>query len=469
MMLRIFFLLLLTLAIGSLSGQSVSIHGLAPDYAGKKLIFYTYPEPISHQPKLLAETKIGLDGTFTLSFKTAQPIEIYCDLEKYRGTLVTEPGVNYQISLPPYSQRTSTEAASPYFEPELYWLGIKGVKPTDLNFLARAFLTDYNKELATHTTDLYQKKSVDTVKAILARLETSYPTGKVQYLNTLKAYSYGELEFAIVQPSKDAIIQKYFARKDVSLSHPAYQHLFKAVFSDYLNNKLEDLHQKEFIAPAVKGDFAGFVNKLSANGFKKPIAELLAVKSFYDGFFDSKFDKNSMLKGLRDAELQVSFEPLKEQIPGIIKKLTSIQEGNPAPMLLLTNRQNITAPLRAKGKFLYLAFFRSESKECKAELDSLVSMEKRLHTILTIVPVSLDEKFADAVKLWNEKKYPWELFSAAEPDKTRKDYLIKTVPTFYLISPDQKILLSQALSPSHNFEYLFLKIYRESRFKQTKK
>ena len=466
MMHRTFSLLLLILVFGSISAQTVTIHGLAPDYAGKKLNFYTYPEPISHQARLLAETKIGADGTFNLIFKTGQPIEIYCDLEKYRGTIVTEPGANYQISLPSYSPRTSVEAASPYFEPELYWLGIKEVKPKDLNFLVRAFLTDYNKELTTHTVDLYQKKSADTVKAIIARLETAYPTGKIQYLNILKSYSYGELEFAILQPDKDAIIQKYFTKKVVSLSHPAFQHLFNAVFSDYLNNKLQDLHQKEFIAPAVKGDFAGFVNKLSANGFKRPIAELLAVKSFYDGFFDSKFDKNSMLKGIKEAELQSSFESLKVLLPEIIKKLTSVQEGNRMPLLLLTNRQNVTTPLRAKGKYLYLAFFKSESKECRAELDSLVSMEKRLHTILAIIPVSLDEKFTEAVKLWNEKKYPWELFSATEPDKTRKDFQLKTVPTFFLISPDQKILLSQALSPSHNFEYLFLKIYRESRFRK---
>ncbi|MEI6274384.1 MAG: hypothetical protein WCP08_00280 [Prolixibacteraceae bacterium] len=465
-MLRTFFLLIFTCLFGSLSGQTVTIYGQAPDYAGKELIFYTFPEPISHQPKILAETKIGLDGTFNLGFKTNQSIEIYCDLEKLRGTLVAEPGATYQISLPTYAPRTSQEAASPYFQPELYWLGIKGANPPDLNFLVRAFLTDYNRELATHTIDLYQKKSADSVKAIISRLEKNYPAGKDPYLNALKTYSYGELELIIFQPAKEQIIQKYFAGKNVMLSHPAYQHLFKAIYSDYLTGKSQDFHQKEFIAPALKGDFAGFVHQLTSAGYNLPAAELLACKCFYDGFHDGKFDKNAMTKGLKEATIQVTFEPLKEVLPGIVRKITFLQEGNPAPGLVLINRQNVKLPLRANGKFLYLAFFKSASKECRAELDSLVGMEKKLNTILTVIPISLDENFGDATKFWNEKKYPWELYAAAEPEKVRKDYLLKTVPTFYLISPDQKLVLSQALSPSHNFEALFLKIYRESRFRK---
>jgi hypothetical protein len=81
----------------------------------------------------------------------------------------------------------------------------------------------------------------------------------------------------------------------------------------------------------------------------------------------------------------------------------------------------------------------------------------------------MDENFADAVNLWKEKKYPWELTGAADREKARSDYRIKSLPTFYLIAPDQKLLLSPALSPTHNFEALFLKIYREQRFRQQSK
>ena len=124
----VFLFISFILSVGSLSGQLVTIRGKALDYAGKELVFYTVPEPVSHQPKILAETKIGLDGNFTLSFQTNQTIDVYADLGKYKGTLVVEPGTNYQIILPKYAPCTVIETASPYFQPELYWFGIVGAK-----------------------------------------------------------------------------------------------------------------------------------------------------------------------------------------------------------------------------------------------------------------------------------------------------------------------------------------------------
>jgi len=465
-MLRFILLLIYTLCFGSLFGQIVSIHGQAADYAGKEIVFYTFPEPISHQPHQLAKTTVEKDGNFVLTFSVGQAIEIYTDLEKYKGSMVVEPDFSYQISLPVYSPRTAQEAASPYFEPELYWLSIKGAKASDLNILVRAFLTDYNREIAWHTVDLYQKRSPDTLKAIISRLEYRYPTGKYPYLNKLKTYSYGEMELTVNQQNKESIAKKYFASAEIALAHPAYQHFFNTLFSDYLKNKSQDFRQKESLKKALQGNFKGFVAQLSGAGYRKEVAELIAVKSFYDGVYSGKFNKPSMLKGLKEAETLSTFEPLKALLPRILSKITSLQEGSPAPELMLRNQKEVSYRLRANGKFLYLAFFRSDSKESRAELDSLVSMSKKLTSILTIVPVSLDKNFADALKLWNDKKYPWELVAPIHPDLAISDYQIKVVPTFYLVGPDQKLLLSPALSPSHNFEALFLKIYRESRFVQ---
>ncbi|HEY5510398.1 MAG TPA: hypothetical protein VIK10_05145 [Prolixibacteraceae bacterium] len=463
MMPRSLFFLLLTFICGSLFGQMIVIQGQAKDYAGKELTFYTYREPVSHQQTKLATTTIGQDGLFTLTFPSAQTIEVYADLEKFRGTLVVEPGAHYQIDLPPYSQRTVQEAASPYFEPQLYWLGLKDTKPTEINFLVRVFLTEYNRELSVHTVDIYQKKSADTAKAIIARLEKNYPYKNYNYLNILKLYSYADLEFAVSQTDRDRVIQKYFAKRKIALEHPAYQRLFSILFSDYLLYKSQDIKQKNIYVPAMQGDFKGFTNKLTKIGYQQEVAELVAVKCFYDGYYSGKFDKNLMLNGLTEAMELSSYQPLKEVLPGIIRKITQLQEGSQTPSLQLRNQQNVKTSLSAKGKYIYLAFFRSDSKACRTELDSLVIIYKKLNPILTVLPVSLDQNFSLATKLWAEKKYPWDLVTATDAEKARTDYEVKSLPAFYLISADMKLSLSPALAPSHNFEGLFLKIYREGR------
>jgi hypothetical protein len=319
-MFRLFTLLGLLFWSGQLSSQTVTIKGKAGDYAGKNLTFYTFLDPISRQPTKVATTKASEDGTFSFSFQTPETIEIYADLEKFRGTLVVEPGELYEITLPPYSPRSAIEAASLYFEPELYWLGIKEVKTTDLNFLVRAFLTDYNRELSLHTLDLYKKKSADTVRAIVARLEKRYPNGKKPFLNDLKKFSYGELEYAVVQPDREPIVQKYFSSEAPPLLHPAWQHLFHAIFTEYLTYKSQDIRKKGFITPAQRGDFTGFTERLRSFGIGEETAEIIAVKCFYDGFYSSRFDKKAMLKGLKGAESQSKGEDLKAILPGILKR-----------------------------------------------------------------------------------------------------------------------------------------------------
>lgn len=465
-MLRLSLLFCLVLTLGTLSGQNVTLRGQATDYAGQVLNFYTYPEPVSHLQRRLASASVARDGTFSLSFKVAQAIEVYTDLEKFRGTILVEPGSDYTISLPPYSPRTRDEAASPYFKPEMYWLGIKGVKTSDLNFLARAFLTDYNREYSSHLQDLYQRKSSDTVKAIISRLEKNHPFDGNKYLKTLKTCSFGLLEYAVEQPDREKVIRKYFASSGVNLSHPAYQELFGSLFSDYLVYKSLDITGKEKIRQAMSGDFAGWVGQLKQSGLNQETAELVAVKSFYDGYYSNKADKTLMLKGLKEASEKAAYPPLKEILPGIIKSVTTLQEGSTAPALKLKDSQNVTSSLRSNGKYIYLVFFKTDSKDSRSELDSLLLLDKKLNPVLNIVPVSMDKNFDTAIKLWQQKKYPWKLYRPADPDKVNADYLVNTVPVFYLLSTDLTMLLSPALAPSRNFEALFLKIYREGRFKK---
>jgi hypothetical protein len=306
------------------------------------------------------------------------------------------------------------------------------------------------------------------MQAIVNRLETKFPEKKNSYFNTLKRASYGELEFIICQPDKERIAKKYFASTAVDLTNPAYQHLFNSIYAEYLTVKSLDFGQKNFIAPALQGDFSGWVDQLTGKGYQKDVAELVAVKSFYDGYFSNKFDKKAMLRGLKEASSFTTGAPLKAVLPAILLKITALQEGSQAPALQLkTQNGNHFNPVTT-GKFAYLAFFRSDSKACREELDSLVSIHKKLNTVLTIVPISLDKNPSDAIKLWNTKKYPWELTFPSDPDKIQADFKVTSTPLFYLISPDQRLLLSPALPPTHNFESLFLKIYRESRFRQNR-
>ncbi|MCE1199948.1 MAG: hypothetical protein LWW85_13345 [Marinilabiliales bacterium] len=458
-------ILLLLLLPQLLQAQHVRIWGDAPDYSGKEIRFYTYPEPVSHRQATLGSAIVGRDGRFDLSFSIDEPIEVYADLEKFKGTLVVEPNQNYEISLPSYSPRSAQEAASPYFTPELYWLKIHGLNEKELNFRVRAFQNALNRELEQHTADLYRKKSSDTVKAIISRLDHYFPTGSNRYFEQLKRYSYGTLE-AILHPAEPLpIALASLGKGEKMLAHPAFQRLFNSLFSEYLTALSRDIRMKDFIKPALRGNFEAFCQEFMDKGFDRASAELIAVKSFYDGFFAGKFDKAAMLNGVRSATSKASWIALKNQLPTILERMSLLQQGSQAPTLPLKTRSNGSYRLSPKGKYTYLAFFRSDSRESVAELDSLVSLDHRLREVLTVIPVALDDDPTQADRLWKSKNYPWILYTPGDKPKAVADYQLRAVPTFCLLSPDLRILLPQALSPSHNFESLFLKIFRENRIR----
>ena len=98
------FLLLITL---QLNAQETILYGKALDYKEKEITFYLIPDPVFHQKHELATTRVTSDGTFSVTLPISQTGEIYCDLEKYCGTMIVEPNKNYNIELPPFSIRSS--------------------------------------------------------------------------------------------------------------------------------------------------------------------------------------------------------------------------------------------------------------------------------------------------------------------------------------------------------------------------
>jgi len=461
----IVFLFLLTSV--PLIAQNSVLSGKAADYSGKEVVFYTIPDPVLRQKFELATTKVATDGTFSVTLPVRQTIEIYTDLEKYCGTMVVEPGKNYSVTLPPFSLRTANEAHSPYFKPAPYWLGLPGTGNNDLNFAVRSFITEFNRETVKNTVQLYQNKSKEVVDEIIARLEQKYPDNQPLYLQILKKYYFSELEYIVNQRTPEFIIRKYFATQPVQLHHPAYQRAFETLFTDFLRKQSQDIRNKIIVSATNSGNYLDLVSFFEKRGYKKEFAELVVLKGLNDGFYTGGFSKTGVIKAIEMAQTATTSPILQPVASQIKRKLVLFTAGRKAPPIKLNNPENKSVTLeRYKGKFVYLLFFNSRSTDCKRELDSIVPMEKRLKQVLNIVSVSLDDDFNNARKLWKERQYSWELLDGSKQKQLIINYNASITPVFYLIDPNGIIQLSQTPSPSQGFEPLFIKMFRDFRFKQ---
>ena len=459
--------LLILFTTFQLNGQKSVLYGKAADYASKEIKFYRVSDPILHEKTELATTNIDSDGSFSVIFSLSQTTEIYTDLEKYRGTIVVEPGKNYRVELPPYSPKTSGETHSSYFKPALYWLGLPGADNTDLNFSVRSFLTDLNLETVKNSNQIYQQKSKEVVSAILALLEKKYGSIKNPYFKTLMNYSFAELEYPLYQRNTDFLITKYFASASLELAHPAYQQAFETLFTDFLRKQSLNIQNNKLISLTDSGNFSGLVSFFESRGFSKEFAELVVLKGLYDGYYTGGFSKDGVIQGVEFAGntiLSPLLQPLANQIKN---KLAHLAVGGKAPALRLSNLKHETVTLdQYAGKFIYLSFFNSASADCRGEIELIVSLEKELRQVLNFVSISLDDDFENASKLWISKGYSWELLNGSKQKQLIDNYNASSIPAFYLIAPDGTLKLSQAPFPSHGFDQAFLKILRDHNFKE---
>ncbi len=424
--------------------QNISIKGKAPDYAGKLISFYTYTEPVVHQKDELASTKVGADGSFSLSFYLKQTNEIYTDLEKYTGTIVAEPGKEYLVTLPPFSPKSAIESKSPYFEPSLYWLGLTNGDQNDLNSLVRSFVTDYNNEVIRNTSVLYKNLSKETADQIMERLEQKHSSHSNNYFNTLRKYYYADLENSVNPGKAEHVIEKYFRKEPVKLNHPVYQKVFRMIFNDYLRKQSMNYKNKNLSTLVNHGDFTGLVSYFEKQNYNREIAELVVLKGLYDGYYTGGFNKEKIIQAIDQSQNTVSSD-LKPIVTTVRNRLTKLAIKGKAPSIKLTNSRKETITLeKYHGKFVYLNFFRNNSKECMAELDSLVSIEKKLRQVLSVVSISVDDNFEGTVSLWKEKGYVWDLLNGSKNKQLIESYNAEIVPVFYLLDSDGKLILSPA-------------------------
>lgn len=459
--------LFLSLISFQVNAQKSVLTGKAIDYSAKEITFYTIPDPVLRQKLELASTKIGMDGTFSVALPISQTIEIYADLEKYCGTMVVEPSSNYTVTLPPFSLRTSNEAHSSYFKPAPYWLGLPAKDNSDLNFAVRSFVVDFNSETVKNTVSIYQKQSKEIANEIIERLEAKYSANNNEYFKTLKKYYFAELEYAVNQRTPEFVIQKYFATEPIQLHHPIYQRAFETIFSDFLRKQSQDIQNREIVDLTNSGNYLKLVCLFENLEYKKEFAELVVLKGLNDGYYTNTFAKEGVMKAIEKAQTATTSAILQPIAHQMKRKLSLLAVGGKAPAIKLSNvkRRPVTLD-QFRGKFIYLSFFNSKSSDCRAELDSIVSIEKRLRQVLTVVSVALDDDFDAAVKLWNSNGYTWELLDGSKQKQLIINYNASITPAFYLIDPDGALKLSQAPSPSHGFEPLFLKMFRDYNFKR---
>jgi peroxiredoxin len=455
----LFIISILTLSSGL--SKETRIYGTSPEYKKKEFVFYTFNEPVLMEKLVLCSVVADNNGHFDITFEQNKTSEIYVEIGKYKGILITEPGNDYEIKLPPFTEISEFEERSVYFKRKPYWLGLPGKNDSDLNFQVRSFIKEYNLKIDENFSSIYKFASKDVADSIKSELNKKYPDSGNNFFNAVKLYSFAELDLLVNKNMTDVVINKYFAKNPILNDNTKYQEIFRVIFTNFLSKKASSIKGNQIYSLVNQGRFSELVSFFTKLGYNKELAEITVLKGLHDAYYSKDFVKEGVLDALRNAESKASNTSNRLLSAKITKKLTHISVGKNAPSFILPDINGEEVTLKSyEGRYIYLSFVHTDSPDCKKELNLLKNLQQRYNEVLDIVTISLDKKFNDTKVYWKKQNLRWTVLNGAIDKSVAESYSVKSTPSFYLIAPNGTFLLSPAPPVSRGFETEFVRAFR---------
>lgn len=204
-----------------------------------------------------------------------------------------------------------------------------------------------------------------------------------------------------------------------------------------------------------KGSYKDLLNTLSKNiNFSNDtLKELIILKQIHDEFYGTQFSRQGLLNILDSLAATSQNDLHRKMCHSIKQKITRLLPGYDPPAFELLDTDGRLVKLSdLKGSYVYLNFCTCQSYTCLNEFNALAVLYNRFRDKLVIVTIATDPMDEVLRQFLAKNKYDWKfLLYDRQPDILR-EYDIRAYPTYFLIGPDNKLILSPAPSPAEDFE-----------------
>jgi len=381
--------------------------------------------------------------------------------------------MDYEVRLPARRDKTMSEEANPYVEETSLHLSVNVIGrpgdishqgPDDLNFLIHAFDDYFYPYYYKFVVNAYGNNiDREEVNRTIKILEETFDSVDHPFFNAYLKFRNGLLSHYGGQHSPAKIIGDYFLDSEVLYFNPAYMELFNEVFHDYFQKYAEEHPNRNMpVLLNREKDYFGIQSLLKKDGGFQDDAlrELVMVKGLYDGLYDEKNLRSSLLQMLDSVSINSGIVHTREMVNDIKSEYTRHQPGyKPMDFALHDSDSNLVHLSDFQGSYVYLNFCNSFSYYCIKEYEYLKTLHQRMEgQNLKIITVLVDDSFSLMKDLVSNNNYPWTFLHFSNQPQILDSYYIRSYPAYFLIGPEGEMLLSPAPSPMENFENTFRRI-----------
>lgn len=461
---RYIFSLIILFIVFSETSKATNVVCKNADYAGKKLEFFQFTNPVTLESELLFTLKFDANGKCNEQINVNSTTFTFCDFGVYRGMLFIEPNQTISIKLPPLREKSFADQKNPYFKPIAFWFATDN--KNQINNQVLDFTKSFNQLTDKFFHQLYFRQSKETLDSVEYLLDKEFSHIQSDIFANHKNLTLKLVEVD-AQRKKPAEYSDFFSTisKEYWL-HPAFIELYGKTFGKQLSFEAKAISGKDLETAVNKGD-VNFLLKFTKSKYKieGKIAELALLKMLHDAFYSEDFAKNS-IKNMVQSPLfkNNSNEIIKETSKSISQKFTFLQKGSAAPVICLPNLEgNKVCTNKTHDKFKYIVFADTEMIVCREHLKYLVNIQQRFQKHLEIIIVLRKSNVAEMKKFLKEAEVPG-IKLIDETNKYIADYKIRSFPQCFLLDEKHNVKFISAKAPLDGFEQQFGKFLQQELF-----
>jgi peroxiredoxin len=431
----------------------------APEYAGSSFTFYIVPNFLTDKQEIVAEAVVNEKGDLKVGFNVESTIPVYSEFGIYKGWFIADPGVSYDLILPPKADNTST---NPYFRPKLIHLGIKNCPPESTNWIIDDFNRQYNMEMSNNMNQIFYRRSLETAEKVVDTLQSKFPETSNIYFEHFKTYKYAMIKYMALIQDPTPVIEEYFVDKPILYNHPEYSELFDKLFTKYLQYATQQVDGQKTSVMLNSGAYEQLIEWLTVDvKFDKPLAEAVILKGIKPLFYSKRFNTVGLFNLLQKITDTSELAIHKTTATKIFNELARTMYGAMAPELsLLDINGNLVNWENLEGKYVYLCFTRSDNEKFLPHKELMKGFYQLYHENLALVIILEDDEIEKNAALLEANGFEWTVLRGMTRRDIYESFNVRIMPTYFLIDPRGKMCGSQAPWPDENFEMQFSNILK---------
>jgi len=436
--------------------QNVCIKGTATGAEGKIIKLSYSSDFLTNRELLLSGSTIDSSGNFILSAPMEHTNLVSLSIDFHNAGFFAEPGKTYEIAIQPY-QYDEVKELNPFIQSQNLQVRFINLPPNDPNNILSEFDGIYNNFLVDNFNALYRDHRKDLLDTLRIHVKEKISAPADPYVRNYMEYKLANLVQLTAAMSQAQTGKTYFTSRPVLYENVEYMDFFSSYFSKYMTVTSRLLKKNDYhMLLAEKDPYTVLMKALSQDTLLKPenLRELVLLKGLWEIFNSSKDDRDQVLSVLNEIEHKSS-NPHNRLIAGnIIKTLTNLQPGYPAPGFRLrdVNRKRVVLD-SLKGTIVVLNFWTTYCESCLADMDKISGISKKFSGKVRFISISTEYSFLNMSYFINQKKdWNWTFLHVGDQVDVLKAYDVRILPLYVVIDREGNIFRYNAEGPGQGLE-----------------